>query len=106
MEVAKAVQRAVLAGRAADAPAPEEAAIAAAKVRIDGQLRPAIDRLDAQIRAALAAAVPLGGSAAAVAGALRADAPVPGLDAEQASRLAGALLALPAREVRRPREST
>ena len=95
MEVAKAVQLAVLAARERPAP-PDAAAVAAAKARLDGQLRPAIDRLDAGIRAALAAGAPLGGAPADLAAALRADAPVPGFDAGQAGRLAGALLAVPA----------
>jgi cyclohexadienyl dehydratase len=106
MEVAKVVQRAVLTGRGDAAPSADQAAVATAKARLDGRLRPAIDRLDAQIRAALVADTPLGGAAPEVAAALQADAPVPGLDAAQARRLAAALLALPAREVKRTREST
>ena len=95
MEVAKVVQKAVLEARERPAP-PDAAAVAAAKTRLDGQLRPAIDRLDAGIRAALAASAPLGGASADLAAALRADASVPGFDAEQAARLARALLAVPA----------
>lgn len=94
MEVAKVVQGAALRGRGPAGGAPEGAA--AARARLDGRLRPAIDRLDAQIRAALAAQAPLAGTPDALAAALRADAPVPGLDARYARRLADALLAVPA----------
>lgn len=104
MEVAKAVQRAVLEGRASPA-VRADAAVAAAAARLDGQLRPAIDRLDARIRAALAAHAPLAGVPADVAAALLADAPVPGFDAEQAGRLAGALLGVPAPLVKRGADS-
>jgi len=97
MEVAKVVQGAALRGRRPAPAAPDAPdGAAAARARLDGHLRPAIDRLDGQIRAALAAQAPLPGTPEALAAALRADAPVPGLDAPQARRLAEALLAVPA----------
>lgn len=104
MEVAKVVQRAVLALHGGDATSVDPAAVAVARARLDGELRPAIDRLDGQIRAALALRAPLGGSAGALAAGLLADAPVPGFDAVQARRLADALAAIPARQVKRERE--
>jgi cyclohexadienyl dehydratase len=105
MGVAKAVQRAVLVGRAAGGPAPDAAAVASAKARLEDRLRPAIDRIDARLRAALAAHAPLAGTPDAVAAALRRDAPVPGFDPEQGRRLADALLGVPAPVVRRAAES-
>lgn len=105
MEVAKAVQRAVLAAREIPVAAPDAAAVTAAKARLDAGLRPAIDRLDAQIRAALVAYAPLAVAPTALAAALRTDAPVAGFDAEQAGTLAAALLAVPAPLVRRGADS-
>lgn len=99
MEIAKVIQRAVLGARESPA-STDPGAVVAAKARLDGQLRPAIDRLDAGIRAALIAGAPLSGAPEDLAAALRADAPVPGFDAEQAERLAKALLAVPARLVK------
>ena len=100
VEAAKVVQRAALA-RDAASPAgvngetPGDAA-ERAKARLETQLRPAIDRIDAAIRAALVAAAPLPTPVERLATALRADAAVPGFDAEQARLLARALARIPA----------
>ena len=106
MEAAKAVQRAVLGQRPGGGSSPDAGAVAAAKARLDDLLRPAIDRIDARLRAALAAHAPLTGTPDALAVALRRDAPVPGFDPDQARRLADALLGVPAPAVRRAAETT
>ncbi|HEY8516745.1 MAG TPA: transporter substrate-binding domain-containing protein [Candidatus Binatia bacterium] len=115
VEVAKVVQRATLAtaapasaatssgtvaGDATPAAAAGDAgaddAVARAKRRLEQELRPAIDRLDRALRAALLAAAPIRADEAALVAALRADAPVPGFGDEEARRLARALKAIPA----------
>jgi cyclohexadienyl dehydratase len=109
VEAAKQVQRAVLAQPApaappatADAAPPDaDAGAAAARARIDTRLRPAIDRLDRALRAALAAAAPIEQPQAALIAALRADAPVPGFGAAEAGAIAAALRNVPAAAGRR-----
>ncbi|MBY0274448.1 transporter substrate-binding domain-containing protein [Candidatus Binatia bacterium] len=104
MDVAKIVQRAVLARRGTGTPPADPAAVAAARARLDGDLRPAIDRLDGQIRDALALNAPLRSGPGELTAALVVDAPVPGFDPAQARRLADALSAIPARLVKRGEE--
>jgi cyclohexadienyl dehydratase len=101
VEAAKIVQRAVLAGDASGAGRATDGAIGPptpdqAKTRLDSQLRPAIDRIDRAIRAALVAAAPLRMSVERLARALRADAAVPGFDDAPAGLLARALARIPA----------
>jgi cyclohexadienyl dehydratase len=97
VEIAKDVQRAVL-ERLADAKRPpaDEAAAREARGRLEHELRPAIDRLDAGIRSELVAAAPIRLDRDRLAAAILRDAPVPGFTIEQARRLAQALRAIPA----------
>jgi cyclohexadienyl dehydratase len=95
IEAAKVVQYAVLALPDPGPPATPEAA-ARARERLDAEIRPAIDRLDAAIRQALVMSAPLRLPVAQLSSALAADAPVPGFDARQASLLAAALAEIPA----------
>ena len=97
VEAAKVVQRAVLAAAGPTVPSDPDAA-ARARARIDGQLRPAIDRLDAAIRRALVESAPLRMPVDRLAAALATDAPVPGFDPRQAALLADALARIPAAE--------
>ena len=100
VDAAKVVQRAVLArdavSRVAGADGESQAAREQAKKRLESQLRPAIDRIDGEIRAALVAAAPLHTPVERLAAAMRADAAVAGFDAEQARLLARALARIPA----------
>jgi cyclohexadienyl dehydratase len=82
IEAAKAVQRAVLAGPPGSG---------GPTLDLGRDLRPAIDRTDASLRAELARAVPLQASPQALAVALRADAAVPGSDGPEIAELARAL---------------
>lgn len=95
VEAAKVVQRAVLAAPGPAVPADPDAA-ARARARIDGQLRPAIDRLDAAIRRALVESAPLRLPVDRLAAALATDASLPGFDHQQAALLADALARIPA----------
>lgn len=95
IEAAKVVQYAVLALPDPGPPATPEAATRA-RARLDAEIRPAIDRLDAALRQALVASAPLPLSLAELSAALAADAPVPGFDARQAALLAAALAEIPA----------
>jgi len=97
IEAAKVVQYAVLALPDPGPDATPEAA-ARARERLDTEIRPAIDRLDAAIRQALVASAPLQTSVGELSAALVADAPVPGLDSAQATLLATALVGIPAAE--------
>jgi cyclohexadienyl dehydratase len=100
VEAAKVVQRAVLAqpssATAGSAGATATEAAARARARLDSQIRPAIDRIDGALRAALVAAVPLRMPVESLAAALRRDASVPGFDAPESAALAAALARIPA----------
>ncbi len=91
VEAAKAVQRAAIAGAKAEEFASDAAACRQAKERLQGELRPAIDRIDDALRRALARSAPLAAPAPRLADAVGRDAPVPGLDAALAARLGKAL---------------
>ena len=87
---AKLVQKAALtAGSSHSGRTPEEGQKELVQV-----LRPAIDRIDRAILGELARLPPIDGPAEALVAALRADAPVPGIDEDVLGRLAEALLRL------------
>lgn len=83
IEAAKAVQRATLAGPAAAAPSFD----------LEGDIRPAIDRIDGALLRELARSAPLSSPETALAGALQGDARVAGLARADIVRLAAALAA-------------
>ena len=85
---AKKIQRAVLAA--------EPTSTAADLPDLEGQIRPAIDRIDAAIRTALVQAAPVQSSVETLAEALRIDAPLPGFDEASRRAMARAIRAIPA----------
>lgn len=95
IDAAKAVQRAWLAS-SRPSPAADEARVRAARHRLEDELRPAIDRIDRELRDQLVRAAPLRASADEIAAALREDAPLPGFGPDRARALATALTRLPA----------
>lgn len=87
IEAAKAVQRGVLArGTSVDVSRLPD---------LEGDIRPAIDRIDVAIRSTLLWVAPVGASEDEIVEALRKDAPVPGLDEATLRGVARAVRAIP-----------